>query len=145
MNRGMWMTSCPEVLRILGFKKKDEGNWFLELTEARPVVWGGVSHVVELDGKVSIERNCVSLSSCWKTLNSKKVIKSFVPEPKESRQVFRVFSDSYMLMNILWTRVRILVIYFWTWICYKLSIFTPLSQQCPMYLCGMGHTINVHR
>ena len=31
-----------------------------------------------------------------KNLKLKKVNKSFVPEPKESRQVFRMFSDSYM-------------------------------------------------
>ena len=35
-----------------------------------------------------------------KDLKLKKVDKSFVPEPKESRQVFRVFSGSYMFMNI---------------------------------------------
>ena len=30
-----------------------------------------------------------------KNLKLKKVNKCFVPEPKESRQVFRVFSDNY--------------------------------------------------
>ena len=35
-----------------------------------------------------------------KNLKLKRVIKSFVLEPKESLQVFRVFSDSYMFMNI---------------------------------------------
>ena len=35
-----------------------------------------------------------------KNLKLKKVIKSFVPEPKECRQGFPVFSDSYMRMNI---------------------------------------------
>ena len=49
------------------------GRSIFGLAEARPV--GGlrnVLHVVEFDGKVSIERNCVSLSSCRKTLNSKR-------------------------------------------------------------------------
>ena len=44
-----------------------------------------------------------------KNLKLKKVNKSFVHEPKESRQVFRVFSDSYTrmnIMNILWTYVH---------------------------------------
>ena len=65
-----------------------------------------VPHVVDLDGKVSIERNCVCLSlpSCRKTFKLKKVNKSFVPEP------ISCFSDSYMfmnIMNILWTYVYI--------------------------------------
>ena len=36
--------------------------------------WGlqNVLHVVGADGKASIERNCVSLSSCQKTLNPKR-------------------------------------------------------------------------
>ena len=38
---------------------------------------------------------CLSLLMS-KNLKLKKVIKSFVPETKESRQVFRVFLDSYM-------------------------------------------------
>ena len=42
---------------------------------------------------------CLSLLMS-KNLKLKKVIKSFIPKPKESRQVFRVFSDSYMFMNI---------------------------------------------
>ena len=46
------------------------------------------------DGKVSIERNCVSLSSCRKTFKLEKVNKIFLPEP------ISCFSDSYILMNI---------------------------------------------
>ena len=63
-------------LRILEFEKTvrwdsrlEEGSQFSELSEARQVVYGGVPHVVGSDGKVRIERNCVSLSSCLKTLN----------------------------------------------------------------------------
>ena len=55
--------------------------------------------MVGSDGKVSIERNCLShLMS--KNLKLKKVIKSFVPEPKK-RVVkrFKCFSDS-LFMNI---------------------------------------------
>ena len=61
-------------------------------------------------------RNCVSLSSCRKTLNSKRYIKvSYLNQ-------FRVFSDSYvhMLLNIM--KVLCMWIswsYFLTWICYK--------------------------
>ena len=42
-----------------------------------------------------------------KNLKLKKVNKSFVPEPKESRQVFRVFSDSLRLFHIFisWSHV----------------------------------------
>ena len=75
---------------------------FPELAEARPVVCCWDSTWCGSDGKVRIERNCVSLLML-KNLKLKKVIKSFVPEPKESRQVFRMFSDSYMSINILWT------------------------------------------
>ena len=67
--------------------------------------WGlrNVPHVVGRDGKASIERNCVSLFSRRKILNPERYKKNFVPEPKESRQVFRVFSDSYAL----WTFVNL--------------------------------------
>ena len=67
------MTSCPEAIGwgFWNLKKTvswdlglDEGSRFLELTEARPAVCGGVPHVVGSNGKVSIVRNCVSLSSC---------------------------------------------------------------------------------
>ena len=60
--------------------------------------WGGA------DGKVIIERLCLSLPSV-ETFNS-KVIKVFVPELR-SRYVFFMFRDSYVLciyvMNILCT------------------------------------------
>ena len=68
----------------------EEGSWFSELAEARPVVCGGVPHVVESEGKVSIERNSVSLSLCQKTLNSKKVIKNrFIQKIKHYGYVTR--------------------------------------------------------
>ena len=47
------------------------------------------------DGKVIIERLCISLPYVEKPFNS-KVIKSFVPELR-SRYVFFVFRDSYVL------------------------------------------------
>ena len=60
--------------------------------------------VGEADGKVIIERLCISLPYV-ETFNS-KVIKGFVPELR-SRFVFFVFQDSYVLfiyaMNILCT------------------------------------------
>ena len=40
-----------------------------------------------------------------KNLKHKKVIKSFVPEPKKSVVSVSCFSDSYLFMNILWTYV----------------------------------------
>ena len=93
MGPGRWITSCPEVW------DEDLGIWEQQLVEflprkkkfnfqswARPdkFVRYGRRTLVGLradDVKaVSIERLCVSLSSCRKTFNS-KVIKSFVPEP----------------------------------------------------------------
>ena len=59
---------------------------------------------VGADGKVIIERLCISLPYV-ETFNS-KVIKGFLPGPR-SRYVFFVFRDSYVLciyvMNILCT------------------------------------------
>ena len=126
----------------------EEGSWFSELTEARPVVCGGVWHVVGSDGKVSIERNCVSLSLSHfmsKDLKFKKVIKSFVPEQKKkkSRKCFvflgflclRTFVNVFRIrMNMSIPRVRILVVYFWTWIYYSSSVLpaknTYIHQLC---------------
>ncbi len=50
-------------------------------------------HVVDSDGKVKIERNCLSLLMS-KNLKLKKVIKSFVPEP------ISCFSDSYINSSV---------------------------------------------
>ena len=95
-----------------GIKSTFRGRW-------GETSWGlwNVPRVVESDGKVSIERNFVSLSSCWETFKLKKVDKRFVPEP------ISYFLDSYMFMNILWTlclfHVFISWSYFWTWIYYN--------------------------
>ena len=89
MDRGTWMTSCPEAMGWGFWNLKKAGSWdlgldeasrFSELVEASPVVCGGVPHVVGSDGKVSIERNCVCLSLSLlvsKNLTLKKVIKKF--------------------------------------------------------------------
>ena len=98
----------------LGNFEEGQLSWFLPrkktvgfrlIAEARPVVLWRVPHVLGVgDGKVIIERLCISLSYV-ETFNS-KVIKGFVPELR-SRYVFFVFRDSYVLciyvMNILCT------------------------------------------
>ena len=73
----------------------DVASRFSELAEVRPVVCEGVPHVVGSDGKVRIERNFVylSLSSCRKTLNSKKGYKTWTK--KKVVKCSSVF-DSYM-------------------------------------------------
>ena len=65
-------------------------------------------------------------------LKLKKVNKSFIPE-QESRQVFRVFSDSYMCMNIM----NVLCMWiswscFWTYMSLVEYTDTPLNE-CPGY------------
>ena len=73
---------------------------------AKPGQWpcGGYARDGGADGKVIIERLCISLPYV-ETFNS-KVIKGFVPELR-SRYVFFVFRDSYVLciyvMNIICT------------------------------------------
>ena len=79
----------------------EEDSWLSELAEALH----RLPHVVGIDGKVSIERLCLSLLMS-KTFKLKKVIKSFVPELR-SRKFFFEFRDSYVnciwVMNILCT------------------------------------------
>ena len=67
---------------------------------------------------------CLSLLMS-KNLKLKKLIKSFVSEPKESCQVFRVFSDSYEYayehcerFPYRYEYVYFTCSYFWSWICY---------------------------
>ena len=120
MRPGTWMTSCPEAMGW-GFWNLKKKQWveirckrkevhFPELTEVEPVVCGGVPHVVGSDGKVSILRNCASLSSSRKTLNSKKVNKSFVPGPKKRVVSVSCFSDSYVYEHLWMFSVSV-------WIC----------------------------
>ena len=71
MGWGFWNLKKNSVLRFgLGRSKSIFGARRGQTSSLR---WGAT--VVGSDGKVSPERNCVSLSSCWKTLNSKKLIK----------------------------------------------------------------------
>ena len=74
------------------------------IVEARRICALRARHVMGADGKVIIERLCISLPYV-ETFNS-KVIKGFVPELR-SRYVFFVFRDTYVLciyvMNILCT------------------------------------------
>ena len=112
------MTSCPEALKILEFEKKnswdlnsereswdlglDEASRFSELAEARPVVCGGGAARGGLRWK-SRHRNKLCLSLLMsKNHRLKKVIKSFVPEPKKRVVSVSCFSDSYVFEH-LWT------------------------------------------
>ena len=95
--------------RIFGILKKsfswvpgpEEDGW---LSLARSGLVAGTTHVGGADGKVIIERLCISLP--YVEIFNSKVIKGFVLELR-SRYVFFVFRDSYVLciyvMNILWT------------------------------------------
>ena len=108
-NRRMCMTSCTGSVHkgFWGFEKKsvsrvlapEEDGWLLELAEA---LWR-VQRVLWADGKVSIERLCLSLPYVEKPFNS-KVIKSFVPELK-SRKCFCVLGFLCYLCALwtLWT------------------------------------------
>ena len=96
--------------RILGISKKsvswvlrsEEEGWLLLARSG--FVAGAARDGAGADGKVIIERLCISLPYVEKPLNS-KVIESFAPELR-SRKCF-VFRDYYVLciyvMNILWT------------------------------------------
>ena len=96
----------------------DEASWFSELAEARPVVCGGVPHVVGSDGKVSIERNCVCFSLLRsKNLKLKKLNKNFVPGPRESSSVSHILRFPMYISHI-----HVLVL---SWICYScIKIYT---------------------
>ena len=115
-------------LRILEFEKKSELRFKLRMRELRfglgrsKSIFGARrgqtsslrrgAHVVDSDGKVRIERNCVCLSLLMlKNLKLKKVNKSFVPEP------ISCFSDSLCLFH-----VYVSWLYFWMWIYYNNSM-----------------------
>ena len=101
------MMSCPEAMGwgFWNLKKivswdlgLDEASQLSEPAEARPVVCGGVPHVVGSDGKVSIERNCGLSLLMSKNLKLKKVNKSFVPEP-----ISCFFGFLWICVRTLWT------------------------------------------
>ena len=110
---GMWLTSCPEVMGwgFWDLKKKtvcwvlgwDGASWFSELAEGRPVrVYGmharWLSQWVEswrCTNSQHSKKLCLSLLMS-ENLKLKKVNKSFVPEPRKSSIVSRVF-------GFLWT------------------------------------------
>ena len=80
----------PGSAEDFGIKKKtvswdlnfEQESRLSELAEARPVVSGGGRTWWVSEGKISIERNCVSLSlHMSKNLKLKKVDKSLIPEP----------------------------------------------------------------
>ena len=109
---GMWMTSCTGNVRG-GFweiweKSVELGSWLgrRRLTFAcspKPDQWpcvGCVRDGVGADGKVSIERLCLS-PYVEKPLNS-KVIKSVVPGLR-SRKCFSCFGIPMFYVYMLWT------------------------------------------
>ena len=112
----MWMTSCTgSTQRILGDLKKSvswvekmgEDGWLslARQSQASGLVVGA-THVGGEDGKVIIERLCISLPYV-ETFNS-KVIKVFVPELRGRYVLFRVLGLQFSMyicyiMNILCT------------------------------------------
>ena len=130
----MWMTSWLEAMGWGFWNLKKNSELRFRLGQSKSIfgarrgqtssLWR-VPHVVDSDGKVRRERNCVSLSLLMsKNLKLKKVNKSFAPEPKKSRKCFDCFRIpirvwtcySMNIMNVLcmWISWS----YFWTWIYY---------------------------
>ena len=144
-------------LRILEFEKKtvswdsslEEESWFSgacrDQTSSlrRGAARGGIRWKKQHKMKL-----CLSLLVS-KNLKLKKVNKSFVPEPKESRQVFRVFRIRICLrtfvnvfrisMNMFISRVRILVVYFWTYMSHsalsgaRVNLGAMAMKGCPVF------------
>ena len=135
---GTLMTSCPEAMGW-GFRiRKKTVSWDSMLEEgSRFLIWARpdqgftkcaacwLSQWVQCRRCTNSQHSkklCLSLLMS-ENVKLKKVNKSFVPEPRKS-SLFRVFSDSYMRTNIM--NVLFLWIswsYFWTWICYNISVF----------------------
>ena len=149
--QGMWMTSCSELMGW-GFwdLKKKTGSWDSKLEEgSRFLIWARpdqgstgcprVGWVSELRADdvltVSIVRNCVSLSPhVGKPSNSKRWIKSFVPEPISSVFGFLYAYEHYTrknITNILWTYVH----YSYT---YLGRIFGPIYYNF-IYIISLRH------
>ena len=102
---GIWKKSVnwvPASERESVVLAPEEDGWLSELAEGLQRVCTGWWWGRRADGKVSIERLCLSFPYVEKPFYS-KVIKSFVPELR-SRQVFFVFRDSYVIyICALWT------------------------------------------
>ena len=113
MGQGMWMTSCPEAMGWGFWDLKKTVSWDLDLDEASWFFgpgWGRSSYELrgvhtrwlsqwvenwQCTNSQHSKKLCLSLLMS-ENLKLKKGNKSFIPEPEESRQVFWVFSDSYM-------------------------------------------------
>ena len=127
-----WLSGPVEAKRICALRAPRVG-WVVFLPRKKTVDFqisprprGGCRMWFRADGKVVIEKLCLSLPYVEKAFNS-KVIKSFVPELR-SRQVFFVFRDSYVIyiwvMNILCTfHIRVL------WVCYNNNNSKDLKQD----------------
>ena len=79
----------------------EEEGWLSGLVEVRPVVCSGGRTWFGADGKVNIERLCVSLSSCRITFNS-KVIK-FRTWTNFVNVVYFGFPISHIRVSWVWT------------------------------------------
>ena len=127
MGLGMWMTSCLEATGwgFWDLKKKGvswdstlkEGSWFSGARRGqtsslqRGATRGGIRWKSQHRKKL-----CLSLLVS-KNLKLKKVIKSFVPEPRKSSSVSSVFGFLYAYehyercIHMYITRIRILVVF----------------------------------
>ena len=140
MTRG-WMTSCTgsvcggfrgfEESELVEFKRPNGRVEFLPRKKtvdfrSSPRPCGGCGTWFETDGKVVIERLCLSFPHVEKPFNS-KVIKSFVPELR-CRKCFSCFGIPMLSICALWT--------LWTfcvpvWIClFHVSTSGYVTIQC---------------
>ena len=120
---GIWEKSVSWVLA------SEEDGWLSGLAEARPVVcsggrawwwwWWG-----EADGKVSIERLCITLLMS-KNLLTQKVIKSFVPELR-SRRCFCV--SGFLLSIYMSYEHSMYISHIYVWVCYTSSFIHDLNS-----------------
>ena len=128
--------------RILEFEKKtvswdlgsDEASRFSELAEARPVVCGGVPHVVGVKWKSQHRKKlCLSLLML-ENLKLKKVNKSFIPEPKKRIVSVSCFSNSFVYEHLwmfsvsVWICLFQVILYWIFWCIYYSSPQSPHPQ-----------------
>ena len=126
----MWMTSCTGSVRG-GFGEIWEKSvgWVTGLEEDG---WLSGPHVmgVGADGKVSIERLCLS-PYVEKPLIS-KVIKSFVPELR-SRKSFLCFRIPMFYVICVRYEHYMYVSQIHVWVCYTFLYFLKLFQKVPNF------------
>ena len=127
------MTSCPEALRILEFEKKKTVSWDLN---SERVSWDS-SREEGSRFLVSPRRDQLGSTKCAACLMKKIVSLSphvENPQTQKSNKKFRIWTNFVFFgfvclrrfvnvfnvrMNMSISRVHILVVYFWAWICYS--------------------------